>query len=82
MSEENTHNPVEQVDHPTHYQSSKFEVIDIIDAFNLDFSLGNAIKYILRCGKKDDDITELKKAMWYLKHKIELILKDKNKKGS
>lgn len=80
--EEDKHNPTEQVEHPTHYQSGKIEVIDIIDEFNLDFSLGNAVKYILRCGKKDDDITELKKAMWYLKHKIELILKEKNKKGS
>ena len=80
--EEDKHNPIEQVEHPTHYQSGKIEVIDIIDEFNLDFSLGNVIKYVLRCGKKDDDVTELKKAMWYLKHKIELILKEKNKKGS
>jgi hypothetical protein len=70
------HNPIEQVDHPTHYQSGKIEVIDIIDAFNLDFSLGNVVKYVLRCGKKDDDVTELKKAMWYLKHKIDLLSKN------
>lgn len=61
----------EMVDHPSHYQtSSGIEVIDVIEAFGLGFHLGNVVKYILRCGKKDADIQELKKARWYLEREI------------
>lgn len=35
---------VDKVNHPTHYQSEKFEVIDIIEEFSLNFNLGNVIK--------------------------------------
>ena len=49
------------------------EVIDVIDAWDLGFSKGSCLKYILRQGKKDDDVTELEKAIWYLKNEIELI---------
>ena len=59
------------VNHPSHYQSkSGIEVIDVIEAFDLGFNLGNVVKYILRCGKKDSDIQELKKAKWYLEREI------------
>lgn len=68
--------PPEQVNHPKHYQGKRFEVIDIIDDFDLDFCLGNVIKYILRCGKKDGYVQELKKAAWYLNHKIAKYEKD------
>lgn len=56
----------EQVDHPEHYQSQSIEVIDIIDNFSLDFYKGNVVKYVLRSGKKDKEIQDLKKAHWYL----------------
>ena len=63
--------PKEMVNHPSHYQSkSGIEVIDVIEAFDLGFNLGNVVKYILRCGKKDSDIQELKKAKWYLEREI------------
>lgn len=58
--------PVEKIDHPPHYQGNKYEVIDIIEDFKLDFHLGNAIKYILRAGKKDNKLDDLNKAIWYL----------------
>ena len=58
----------EAVDHPAHYQSSGMEAIDVIDSFNLDFYLGNAVKYILRAGKKGDKLEDINKAIWYLKH--------------
>ena len=59
----------EAVDHPTHYQGAKFEVIDIIEDYKLEFCLGNAIKYILRAGKKPGSIKreDLDKAIWYLR---------------
>lgn len=59
------------VNHPDHYQGNKFEVIDIIEDFDLNFSLGSAIKYILRAGKKDDRKQDLEKAIWYLKRELE-----------
>ena len=62
------------VDHPAHYGGdSIYETIKVIDAWNLDFCLGNAVKYISRAGKKnpDKEIEDLKKAVWYLEHKIE-----------
>lgn len=45
-----------------------FEAIDIIDAYDLGFHLGNAIKYILRAGKKpgSDEVEDIKKAIDYL----------------
>ena len=59
------------VNHPKHYQGNNFEVIDIIEDFNLNFSLGSAIKYILRAGKKDDRNQDLEKAIWYLQRELE-----------
>jgi len=62
------------VDHPKHYQSDKgIEVIDVIDAFQLNFYLGNAIKYILRAGKKGNREEDLQKAIWYLMRELEKI---------
>lgn len=59
------------VDHPSHYQTkSGIEAIDVIEAFELGFNLGNVVKYILRCGKKDSDVQELQKAKWYLEREI------------
>ena len=65
----------EMVNHPSHYKGNKFEVIDIIEDYKLNFNLGNAIKYILRCGKKDTAVQELKKAVWYLNREIETLSK-------
>lgn len=45
--------------------------IDVIEAFELGFHLGNAIKYILRAGKKGEREQDLQKAIWYLKREIE-----------
>ncbi len=61
----------EMVDHPAHYKSSKFEAIDIIEDYQLDFNLGNAIKYILRSDKKGYKLQDLQKAKWYLERTID-----------
>ena len=42
--------------------------------------LGNAVKYISRAGKKKDDVEDLKKAVWYLNRKIELMSNHKEEK--
>lgn len=61
----------EMVNHPEHYKGNRFEVIDIIEDYQLSFHLGNAIKYILRAGKKDSAEQDLNKAIWYIKRHIE-----------
>ena len=60
------------VNHPAHYTTGKIEVIDFIDDKELGFSLGNAVKYIARAGKKDPSKTveDLEKAIWYINHEI------------
>jgi hypothetical protein len=58
----------DKVNHPAHYQSETgIEAIEVIEAFNLNFNLGNAIKYILRSYKKGAAVEDLQKAMWYLR---------------
>jgi hypothetical protein len=58
------------VNHPSHYQGKSMEVIDVIEDFDLAFHLGNAIKYILRAGKKGSREEDINKAIWYLKRFI------------
>lgn len=64
----------ELVDHPAHYGGdTTYEVIKVIEAWELDFSLGNAVKYIARAGNKPgaDDLLDLEKAAWYLQRTID-----------
>lgn len=60
----------EAVNHPPHYQANGLEVIDVIEAFGLGFRLGNAVKYILRAGRKGAALEDLNKARWYLDREI------------
>lgn len=62
----------DNVNAPKHYQSSidGLECIDVIEAFALNFALGNAIKYILRAGKKGERAEDLRKARWYLDREL------------
>ena len=51
------------------------EAIDVIDTFfKGSFNLGTAFRYEARLGFKDDEITELDKAIWYLEHEKEMRL--------
>ena len=59
------------VNHPDHYQGKSIEVIDIIEEFDLNFNLGNVIKYILRSNKKENKSQDLNKAFWYLKREVD-----------
>lgn len=61
----------EAVDHPDHYRKDTgFEAIDVIEAWGLGFSLGNAVKYIARAGLKGDAVEDLEKAKWYIEREI------------
>lgn len=55
---------------PDYYKSGGLEAFDVIDAFELDFNLGNAFKYIARAGKKNNKIEDLRKAVTYLNREI------------
>jgi len=57
----------ETINHPKHYNIGIFEVIDIIEDWDLGFHLGNAVKYIARAKHKDNEEEDIKKAIWYLK---------------
>lgn len=61
----------ESVNHPSHYNQGKYEVIDVIDDWKLSFELGNAVKYIARAGHKLDKVEDLKKAIWYIQREID-----------
>lgn len=57
----------ELVESPQHYISNGLEAIDVVEKFELDFHLGNAVTYILRAGKKTEcPIMDIEKAIWYL----------------
>lgn len=56
---------------PKYYCSESVEVIEVIESFKLNFCLGNAIKYILRAGKKGDKVEDLRKAKWYIQREID-----------
>ena len=63
----------EKVNHPDHYNSGQYEVVDVIDdaGFGEGFCLGNALKYILRARHKENYLEDLKKAKWYLEYLIQ-----------
>lgn len=67
------------VNHPSHYNTGKIEVIEFIEDQRLDYPLGNTVKYICRAGRKDatKEIEDLKKAAWYLNRKIETLTAQK-----
>ena len=61
-----------------HYENGKnYDVIDIINDYQLNFSRGNILKYVIRAGKKRDELNDLLKAKDYLEREIKLL---RNKK--
>ena len=67
------------VNHPKHYTTGKIEVIDFIEDKELNFNLGNVVKYVSRAGRKKTSgksletkaLEDLKKAQWYIQREIE-----------
>lgn len=63
----------ERVNHPPHYGGdTTYEAIKVIEAWDLGFHLGNAVKYICRAGRKskETELEDLQKAQWYLERRI------------
>lgn len=66
------HTKKEVVNHPQHYGGdTTYEAIKVIRAWGMNFSLGNAVKYICRAGKKGNAVEDLKKAAWYINEEIQ-----------
>lgn len=69
-------NKMDNVNHPVHYKSIKYECIDVmmetqgIEAVK-NFCICNAFKYIYR-HKNKNGIEDIKKTIWYLNKYIEL----------
>lgn len=62
---------IDNVNNPPHYTKSKIEVIDAIEAWNLNFRLANVVKYVARADHKNNKLEDLKKAQWYLDREID-----------
>lgn len=59
------------VEKPSHYNQGKYEVIDVIEDWELGFHEGNVVKYIARHKHKENSFENLKKARYYLDRLIE-----------
>ena len=68
--------PREMVDHPSHYNQGKIEVIDAIEDWDLNFCEGNVVKYVARSRHKGEALQDLKKAQWYLNRLIESVMNE------
>jgi hypothetical protein len=53
-----------------HYKQTDIEPIEVIEEYNLNFCLGNAIKYILRADHKGSRVADLEKARWYIEREL------------
>ena len=63
-------NTKERVKHPSHYNKNGIEVQKVIEAYDLNLNLGNAVKCILRAKYKGNEKEDLEKAMMYLKFEL------------
>lgn len=66
----------DNVNHPSHYETGKFECIDVMVETQgvqatKDFCLCNALKYIYRHRRKNG-LEDIQKAIWYLNKAVEL----------
>lgn len=58
------------VNHPAHYKTGGIETIDFIEAKELNYNMGNAVKYISRAEHKGNKQQDLAKAIWYLNREL------------
>jgi Protein of unknwon function (DUF3310) len=61
---------VDLVNSPPHYTTGGIETIDFIEAKQLNYNLGNVVKYITRADHKGNRVEDLRKAKWYLEREI------------
>jgi hypothetical protein len=56
---------------PEYYKVNGMQPWDVIDAFELDYYMGTALKYILRAGRKGSKLEDLTKAEHFIQKAIE-----------
>ena len=74
--------PTDNVNHPSHYETGKFECIEVMQevfgtAAVMSFCKCNAFKYIYRMDRKNGD-EDVRKAIWYLNKYLELTKKEED----
>lgn len=61
----------------THYKDLQIQPWDVVDTWPLEqrigFYRGNAIKYIMRMGAKDENVAEIGKAQHYFEKLLEVL---------
>ena len=63
-----------------HYEATgEYDLIDIISDYKLNFNRGNVLKYIVRAGKKDDELQDLNKALDYIQREIQYVREIRDK---
>lgn len=60
---------------PKHYKTDSIDVIDFCKIYDLNFNMGNIVKYA--CRKKDQDIQDLQKIIDYAKRELNHLQKCK-----
>ncbi len=60
----------DRINKPHHYNTGKIEVWDFIEDQNLDYFLGNSVKYICRAKHKGNFDEDIKKAIAFLERSI------------
>ena len=54
-----------------HYENEQgYDIIDVCKDYSLNFNRGNILKYVVRAGKKQDELQDLRKALDYLQREI------------
>lgn len=71
VSDDTVKSVEDAIHHPKHYTSDDCGVEAIEITSLLPACISNAVKYVWRCGKKDEDLQELKKALWYINYSID-----------
>jgi hypothetical protein len=75
LTQTHSHDTIKNVDginHPSHYTFGRYEVINVLeDWFPNDPIMWQIVKYLARWDKKGDPLSNLRKAEFYLKRKIQ-----------
>ena len=58
---------------PPHYNHGKYETIEVIEDWKLNYHCGNAVKYISRHRHKGKPLEDIKKAVWYLQRYMQVL---------
>lgn len=70
-------NKPDMVNHPPHYTFGKYEVLDVIEDWGLNYNRSCVIKYVARAGRKQNELEDLKKARFYIDREITNLEKSK-----